>query len=413
MISAASRLQPSNGNRCKLPSMQKTSLACCLFALVFSATCSAQDSSASGTHRIAIFVPLYLDSVFNKDNSYRFEKEFPKYINSGLEFYEGAQLALDSLGAAGVHLEVQVYDTRSSTGNVREVIKSPEFEKTELILGHVTPLEMKMLADASKRKNIPFININYPNDAGITNNPDFVILNSTLKTHCEGIYKFLQKYYPTKQILYFRKKGAVEDRLNNYFLDAAKTTASVALKIKYVTLDEPVNEKQLAQEMDSTKQTICISGSMDDKFSRELCLHLATLSKSYKTTVIGMPTWDNLIDFSQPEYNGIEVIYSTPFYTNPDNALIKSIQDDFRTKFFSRPSDMVFRGYQATWHFGKLLQQQGGKTPLNIRDKQNNAWGEYDFQPVYLNRAVPTIDYYENKKLYFIKKTNGNLTAVL
>ena len=47
--------------------------------------------------RIAVFVPLYLDSAFDATNSYRYDKSFPKFINPGLEFYEGVQLAIDSL----------------------------------------------------------------------------------------------------------------------------------------------------------------------------------------------------------------------------------------------------------------------------------------------------------------------------
>ena len=49
-------------------------------------------------HKIAIFAPLYLDSAFDAYDEYRYAKNvFPKFINPGFEFYEGAQLALDSL----------------------------------------------------------------------------------------------------------------------------------------------------------------------------------------------------------------------------------------------------------------------------------------------------------------------------
>jgi hypothetical protein len=64
-------------------------------------------------HKIAIFSPLYLDSAFDDLNNYRYEKQFPKFINPGLEFYEGVQLALDSLAKEGTPLEVFIYDTRS------------------------------------------------------------------------------------------------------------------------------------------------------------------------------------------------------------------------------------------------------------------------------------------------------------
>src|SRR4051812_9820934 len=64
--------------------------------------------SANLRHKVAIFVPLYLDSAFDASNSYRYDKSFPKFINPGLEFYEGVQLALDSLEKEDARLEVHI-----------------------------------------------------------------------------------------------------------------------------------------------------------------------------------------------------------------------------------------------------------------------------------------------------------------
>src|SRR6266487_3242265 len=74
----------------------------------------AQDSSAFFKPRIAILAPLYLDSAFDANNNYRYGSVFPKFINPGLEFYEGVQLAFDSLNKENHRIEVFVFDTRSS-----------------------------------------------------------------------------------------------------------------------------------------------------------------------------------------------------------------------------------------------------------------------------------------------------------
>lgn len=361
-------------------------------------------------HQVAIFVPLYLDSAFDASNNYRYDKNFPKFINPGLEFYEGAQLALDSLEKEHVLLNIQIYDTRSSTQSVAQVLQSPGFQNTELIIGHVVPGELQQLAAAAARLNIPFINVNFPNDGGITNNPDFVILNSTLRTHCEGIYKFMQRNYATKPILLFRKKGAQEDHLQQYFMDIQKTTASVPLKVKFITLEENFNAGTLVPYLDSNTQTICVAGSLDENFARNLCQSLASLNKTYTTSIVGMPTWDN-IDFTGSLYSGEEVVYSTPFYTNPGDNLVKGLQGIFKTKFYSRPSDMVFRGYETTYRFAKLLLQYGKGLSGSIGEKKYKVFNDFDIQPV-LNRQTMTLDYFENKKLYFVKKMDGQITGV-
>src|SRR5258706_3542831 len=160
----------------------------------------------SSKHKIAVFAPLYLDSAFDDGNNYRYEKQFPKFINPGLEFYEGVQLALDSLSKENAPLEVYVYDTRSARKPLGEQLKNPELDNAELILAYCSGQELGVFAYAAALRKIPFINVNLPVDGGVKNNAYFVMLNSTLKTHIETLYHFAQKSYALNNIIVFRKK---------------------------------------------------------------------------------------------------------------------------------------------------------------------------------------------------------------
>src|ERR1700748_2280787 len=156
MISAASRRPRSSGNNNMNHIFRYSFL---FFFLVQAFVSKAQvDSTAKpvvvqadtagrhpgdslARHPLAIFLPLFLDSAFDASGNYRYDKNFPKFINPGLEFYEGAQLALDSLkkeitGLNG--LDVQIYDSRSASQPLQQVLASPAFQRTGLILGQVT-----------------------------------------------------------------------------------------------------------------------------------------------------------------------------------------------------------------------------------------------------------------------------------
>ncbi len=362
-------------------------------------------------HPVAVFLPLYLDSAFDATGNYRYDKNFPKFINPGLEFYEGVELALDSLRKEGARLDVHFYDTRSATRTIQQVEADTAFDSTQLIIGAVlNGGEEQQLAAAALKKHVPFINVNFPNDANITANPDLVILNSTLRAHWEAIYRYVQRNYPTKRLVYFRKKGAQEDRLKGYFTDLDHTTAGVPLKIQYVTLDDNFDNGAVTAYLDSTEQTVCIAGSLDEGFGGRLAGVLAYL-KNYPTTLIGMPTWDNM-DLSKPELAGKEVIYTTPFYINPADTLVKEINQYYKGRFYSRPSDMVFRGYESVYRFGHLLCLYGRDLGGSIGEKKFKVFNDFNIEPVFLNRQSMTLDYFENKKLYFIHNMDGNVTAV-
>ena len=379
-----------------------------VLVLFFASLCaSAQNDSVQPKHKIAVFAPLYLDSAFDAIYNYRYDKNFPKFISPGLEFYEGVKLALDSLAKEKAQLEVFVYDTRSTQKSINEQLKNPELENAEMIIAYCSGQELGIFAYAAALKKIPFINVNLPIDGGVNNNAYFVMLNSSLKTHIESLYRFAQKKYPLNEIVVFGKKGQMEDMIKNYFEDAGKNTVSVPLKLKYVDLIDSFTVRQLKASLDSTRQTLCFAASLDENFGRRLSLQLASMSKSYKLTLMGMPTFDNISkDLSKPEYKGLEIIYSTPFYNTRSDKVSQDITAYFNTKMYARPSDMVMRGYEAAWRFSKLLLKYKSDISSNLTRKEFTVFREFDIQPV-VNRQTMTLDYFENKKLFIVKWLDG------
>ena len=363
-------------------------------------------------HKIAIFTPLYLDSAFDNDDEYRYSKNvFPKFINPGLEFYEGAQLALDSLNKEKAPLEIFVYDTKSAKSSIQQQLNKAVMDGIELIITNCSSTELKTFADAGLKKNIPIINVNVPNEGGAFANPFFIILNPTLRTQCEGIYKYLQKYYSLDNVVIFRKTGQLEDRIKSYIDEFGKNTVAVSMPLKYVELTDSFTMNQLKPYLDTTKQTICIAGSLDENFGKRLTQQLAALKRqNYQATVIGMPTWDG-INFNKPEYKGIEIIYSTPFYNAKNDKVSVSISQRFNKTMYARPSDMVFRGYEVTFRFARMLLQYGNDLASNLANKYVKVFTDFDIQPV-LNKQNMTLDYFENKKLYFLKWQDGVLKGV-
>lgn len=381
-------------------------------AVVLLGMCSATAQTTTPKYKIAIFSPLYLDSAFDANDEYRYAKTvFPKFINPGLEFYEGAQLAIDSLNKERAPLEVFVYDTRSARESVTEMLNKPELDSIQLMIVHCNSSEVKQFADAGLQKNIPVINVNLPNDANASSNPYYIVLNPTLRTQCEGIYRHIQKYYALDEIVVFRKKGQLEDRIKTYFDDFGKQTVALPVKMKYVDLTDSFTVNQLKAHLDTSQQTLCVAGSLDENFGKRLVQFLAATKKQkYQPVVLGMPTWDN-ISFNKPEFKGIEIIYSTPFYSTKTDKISVAITNYFNKVMYARPSDMVFRGYEITWKYAKLLMQYGPDLASNLSNKQHKVFTDYDIQPV-LNKENMTLDYFENKKLYFLKWQDGIIKAV-
>ena len=136
------------------------------------------------TYHVGIIAPLFLDSVFT-GNEFRYDKSFPKFILNGLDFVQGAQIALDSLNLKNAHIVAKIIDSKSTNPSLEEMMELGMLDTLDLIIGSIRDADFTSIANFARRKEIPFISATYPNDGGITQNPYLVILNSTLKIKCK------------------------------------------------------------------------------------------------------------------------------------------------------------------------------------------------------------------------------------
>jgi hypothetical protein len=170
----------------------------------------------------------------------------------------------------------------------------------------------------------------------------------------------MQSYYAANNIIAVTKAGTTETYIKNYITVLNKSTTSVPLKIKWITVDErTVSMANFRTSLDSTKNNVVFVASPIESFGLKVVQALSS-TDSYRTTAIGMPTWDNIKELDQPACKNVEIVFSTPFlYYSQNKNLSALVNSRYKERFYSRPSDMVYKGFEATFHFTKLLTKYG------------------------------------------------------
>jgi hypothetical protein len=383
----------------------------CLFFILVLLTFRAAHAQADTTKplRIGVLAPLYIDSAFDGFSYKLGVNSIPKYILPGLEFYNGVMLAVEHLQKENLNVEVFVYDTKKSNSDLNALQKTMDLTNFNLLIGSFNNVnEQKFFADFAAQKNIPLVSATYPNDALLKSNPFFIMLNPTIQTHINGIYNYLARMYSVNSnILFVTRKGQFEDRLRKQFsaLNATKKINYKVIEIK----DDGTTDIDLY--LDSTMQNVVVSGSLNETFATNLVTSLNNAT-SYKSVVVGMPNWDGIKGIDKTVGNNIEIIYSTPFNFSPSHTTFTSLFENYKSKYFSRPSDMVFKGYETMYRFAKLLDRHKNNLLNNLSDPSFNIWNSFTVEPVKVDNTSLAPDYLENKKLYFIRKQNGKTVGV-
>jgi ABC-type branched-subunit amino acid transport system substrate-binding protein len=329
-----------------------------------------------------------------------------------VDFVQGALIALDSLQAGDDYINATVYDTKSYTEPIAELIREKKLDSLQLIIGSVRDEDYIQLADFALNKNIPFISATYPNDGGITGNPFLVIMNSTLKAHCDAIYSYLLQNHGTDKIYLCRQPGAQEDRVASYFKRINEQDGKPLLPIETLNIENSnLNAAFLRSKLDSNRKSVIIGGSLDENFATALAKACFAIQKSYPLTLVGMPNWDNFSAlFNKKEMADLPIYYTTTYYNDKSDGFSKALVAAYQKKYKSKPSDMAFKGYESVYLFTKKLAKNPDDFMSRINDKNTRIFCDYNFREVRMNEQSTVPDYFENKHLYLIKILNGTIS---
>ena len=392
----------------KLRSVPLRLLLIFTIAAVFTQKANAQ--AADTPVRIAVLAPLYIDSAFDNTTYKLSNTSMPRYILPGLEFYNGVMMAVDSLQKQGQNIDLWVYDTKKKDRSIDALANEMAPLHFSLIIASLSNLtEQKRFSEFSFANNVPLVSATYPNDAYVTGNPFFIMLNSTLRTHVEGLYKYLQRSYPVAKFLYVTRKGSMEEKMLGMYADAGKKTYPINYKI--VELPDNFTQEQVLPLLDSNKQNVVICGSLDENFSTNL-IRAFDENITYPVTLAGAPTWDGLRQVLRTQNENVSIVYSTPFNYPKIDLQLMTLSNQYRLKFNSRASDMVFKGYESMTYFSKLLLKYHNDFLNNLSDTKYKVANSFLLQPVKLTANAQVPDYIENKHLYFITRNKGVITAV-
>jgi len=377
--------------------MNRTQKIIVLFILLLSCAYNnyAQTTPAvEERKKIVLLVPLEIDAAFNGNEYILGNKNLPKTMLPGLDFYNGVIMALDSIKKINSAFDVLIIDAKQKNNPLATLLTDSSIQKPALIISAITNRsETKSLADFALTQQTPMISAVFPNDAGVTNNPFFTVLNPTLKTQCEAIFNYLQTNFSKNTILYLKKKGTTEDYIQNIIQSGNNKALQSFVNID---MQDSITFANIVPYLDSTKPNILLCGSLKESFGTAI-IKILNENPAYKSTIIGMPTWDGEKSLNVPN---VEIIYASPYYFNGNEKLLKQLTSAYKKKYLGRPSDQFFKGYETMLYFA-----------TSLLSKTSPAFNTFKITPVYNTDNKSQVDYQENKNLYFFRKQNGQIKS--
>lgn len=351
-------------------------------------------------YRIDFLLPINLGNLPAK------QQVIKSYNNNsllGMNFYEGVLLAIDSLEKIEkMYYDVFVHDI--STTSFEDLVKSGKLDSTDVIIGLLQTAEIPAVAAFAKERKINLISALSPFDAGVTDNPYFIIPQATIQTHMSSIIKYadFNKSYMNAVMLYR------DNQSDEIALDALKDNVSKRTKELKLTADK-IDLEVLKTLLIKGQKNLIYTTFLSPQVATTIISQLNTIAGDYELEIIGLPTWKGLpILTSDSLHSNLSIYLSYPFRFDEDVEKRLYMRSLYRKYNRGLPSEMVFRGYETTLLVADNLEKNG--TIFN--DSLNNYQAFSNLYKIEVQMKKNEPQYFENQNIYIYKYNNGKLNII-
>ena len=354
-------------------------------------------------YNVAVFTPMFLDSV---DISTRLTR-IPKFMRPGIDFYQGVEIAADTLRRKGYHFDIHVFDSRSKYMNIKNVINSDKLDSMDLIIGNASVKDLKLLAEYSQKKEINFVSAVSPSSAGQDFNPYFTILQPTLKTHVQELHRTVVKKYPEDNVVYIHGDKRSELNALRYFEE--DELSPIPARFHKMQLNgTQIDMESLKSLLDSNYHTTIILGTLSPKTSYKILKQLVPLAKETRLKVFGMPTMEMINTLKKTtSFPNMKIYFTTAFVKEKFSPATKYILNSYARKMGGSPTDLVYKGFESLYFFANMMNLHGVPFNEHIKDNRYSFLTPYKIFPV---KEKGKFKFYENKYLYMLSYENGIMT---
>lgn len=351
-------------------------------------------------YRIDILAPLYLDELV-KNGQKVYKDKVPEKAQAGIDFYQGVKLAADSLTQLGYKLDVYIHDVTQYALTPEMIIKNGTLDESDLIIGVLQYAQLKPIAAYAKKLNINFISALSPSDGDVVENPYFIMVQPTLETHCKKLTNYVtRKFLGERKLVLYRSSNSIDSIANAYLAVVGKNG------FEPIECNNIPNKAFFEAEFDSTVANIILMPIVDANYADFILQKLNSWFPSHQFKVYGMPSWKALSAMRKPDlYPNISISFPSPFYFDPNAPLVQHIANVYRKEFNSRPSEIVYRGYESLFWYGALLQRYGTLFNLKQNDTQEALFTRYDMKDEWTKQQ--DFLYWQNEHVYLFNYAKG------
>jgi len=375
----------------------------------------------NGSLDVAVLLPFYL-----KENSQR------SYIDSSkqkqirrvkrpddwiydwsldfVEMYQGILLAADTLRSMGLNVNISVFDIKSDSLELKNLINRGRLDDMELIIGPVWSHNLSIVASWANPRGIPVVSpVPLYNNQVLLNKPDLFLPNSTLEVAQKTLARKVSEF-PDHNFIFVHADTSGTDMDVKKFKNMILSELSNKMPFEEIRFREFLfysrsafgndSINRLGHALSDKSKNLIIIASEDAPVISETIQNIHAFKNRYDIKVIGYPALRDQKNINPEYYFDLGLMVYSPYWIDFKADDIKAFNNDYRKKYFTQPSEgsYAWQGYDITYYFLSGLAIHGKNFVLHPEvHNPDLLQTQFDF------RRRQSSDGFENQTLFLIK----------
>ncbi len=315
-------------------------------------------------YRVVILMPFMASSSRVGEND-------AKSLRS-VEFYEGAQMAFDSLRRMGVDLSINVFDTQDSDSVLQLLLQREELMKADLIIGPIASDELRTVARFAAAYHIPVISPLSPRTVVENDNPYFLQINPSYSTHIQHVLRYSERM-PIRRSKHFIVAGTKDDSLYieqcQFAYQEYKKDSLARMEVYVPKEGNKFDDDQFRSLTRRGSLNIIFVPCLKENYVSNLLRTLTsegTKSSRYDPTkrqedylIVGMSQWKYFENISYDYFEKLRLHMTSESFVDPTSLSAMRFKDSYFSRYGMPPRDFGYVGFDVMLYAGKMLHKHG------------------------------------------------------
>ena len=293
---------------------------------------------------IALILPFYVSRNDTLSKSFEKDEDADNFIYErskiALSFFQGAELAIDTIAMLGKKINVFIYDSENDSSKIIKLIESNQLDSMDLIIGPFYSSNLQFLSKKLNKTNIKIVSPLSRNVDQLKGAKNVFQINAPFKNQAKLLADHLYKYKDEKIVFVYQEKDiAYKSFISN--LLRKNNIIHYENKIKFTHVDS------IRHTFDSNQ--VVLIPSYDKVFVSKILGSLGSIDSSF--TVYGLSNWKDFENLDLNNLMKLNVHLYDPYYTDKSQSFFLEFQKKYEKRYNLLIDKYSFLAYRLVFHF--------------------------------------------------------------